>query len=350
MSPFVSIIVPVRNEEKFIARCLESILQQDYAPWAFEVVVVDGASTDRTREIIQAFKQRYHNLRYLDNPQRIVPISLNLGLQQARGEIIIRVDGHAAIMPDYITQCVKALANTQADCVGGAIKSINETKTARAIAIAMSSSFGVGNSRFRLAGYEGYVDTLAFGAYRRNVFEKIGVFDEELVRCQDDEFNYRLRKNKGKIYLSAKIQSCYFPRTDLKKLWRQYFQYGLWKIRVLQKHPAVMQPRQFVPPLFVLGLLLLMILSIWVPLIRLGLAGILSLYTMATFTFTIRLWLRSKDSSFPALLASFPILHISYGLGFWAGLIKFRKRWGEPEAFPTISLSQRQAAEHSALS
>lgn len=331
ISPFVSIIVPVRNEEKFIARCLESIMNQDYAPWAFDVVVVDGASTDRTREIIQTFQQRYSNLTLIDNPQYIVPISLNLGLQHAKGEIIIRVDGHAAITPDYLTQCVKVLANTGADCVGGAIKSINESKAARAIAIAMSSSFGVGNSRFRLGGYEGYVDTLAFGAYRRNVFEKIGGFDEELVRCQDDEFNYRLRKNRGTIYLSAKIQSGYFPRTDLKKLWRQYFQYGLWKIRVLQKHPSVMQPRQFVPPLFVLTLLLLTALSVFVPDSRLALAGMLLFYGILAMASATALWLRSESCSFPALLASFPILHISYGSGFLYGLVKFRKRWKESE-------------------
>lgn len=349
MSSFVSIIVPVRNEEKFITRCLESIMQQDYPSWAYEVVVVDGASTDRTKEIIQAFKQRHNNLILIDNPQCIVPISLNRGLQQAKGEIIIRVDGHAAIMPDYVTQCVKVLANTQADCVGGAIKSINESKAAKAIAMAMSSPFGVGNSRFRLSGYEGYVDTLAFGAYRREVFENIGGFDEELVRCQDDEFNYRLRKNKGRIYLSANIQSCYFPRTDLKKLWRQYFQYGLWKVRVLQKHPAVMQPRQFVPPAFVLTLLFLPILSTFASLAQWGLASMLTLYAMVTLASTMHLWRRSKDASFSALLAAFPILHVSYGLGFWVGLIKFRKKWGEPAAYPNIALSQRLAAEYSAF-
>lgn len=347
MLPFVSILVPVRNEEKYIARCLDSIIHQDYAPWAFEVIVVDGASTDRTREIILAFQQHYGNLMLIDNPRHLVAISLNLGLQRARGEIIIRVDGHATIMPDYLTQCINVLTNTQADCVGGAIKNINESKAARGIALAMSSSFGVGNSRFRLSGYEGYVDTLAFGAYRRNVFEKIGGFDEELVRCQDDEFNYRLRKNKGKIYLSASIQSCYFPRTDLKNLGRQYFEYGLWKIRVLQKHPSVMQPRQFVPPVFVLALLTLPILSAIVPLARLALAGILALYIMTTLACAMRLWMQSDDSSFPVMLASFPIMHLSYGLGFWTGLIKFRRRWRQSEGSPVISISEHLQPSYS---
>jgi len=218
MKPFVTVIVPERNEEKFITRCLESILHQDYGPEYFEVIVVDGISTDKTCEIIRHLQHEHGNLHLLDNPRRIVPTVLNLGLQRAQGEIIIRVDGHATIAPDYISRCVEMLAETNADCVGGPINSISENADGRAIALAMSSKFGVGNSRFRVAdGYEGYVDTLAFGAYKRSVFERIGFFDEELVRCQDDEFNYRLIKNGGKIFMTPKNFLLLFPAHEFEK-------------------------------------------------------------------------------------------------------------------------------------
>ena len=345
MKPFVTVIVPERNEEQFIARCLESILHQDYGPEYFEVVVVDGISTDKTCEIIQHLQRQHDNLHLLDNPRRIVPSALNLGLQRAKGEIIIRVDGHATIAPDYISRCVEKLEETKADCVGGPINSISENADGRAIALAMSSKFGVGNSRFRVSdGYEGHVDTLAFGAYKRSVFERIGFFDEELVRCQDDEFNYRLIKHGGKIFMTPKISSCYFPRTNLKKLWRQYYEYGLWKIRVLQKHPSVMQPRQFVPPLFVLALSLLTVFSIFTLPIRLALAGVLAIYGMAAVTCASSLWLSNENCAFPVLLAAFPILHLSYGSGFLFGLFKFRKKWRQSETFVPAPLWQRAPA------
>jgi glycosyltransferase involved in cell wall biosynthesis len=332
MKPFVSIIVPVRNEKTHIHRCLQSIVRQDYDRRFFEILVVDGASTDGTREIIQKFQRQHEHITLINNPRGIVPISLNLGLQRAKGDIVIRVDGHASITPNYISACVKVLRRTQADCAGGAIASVNEDRDGRAIALAMSSKFGVGNSHFRVADYEGYVDTLAFGAYKREVFERIGTFDEELVRCQDDEFNYRLRKNGGKLYLSPQIKSFYYPRSNLKKLWRQYFQYGVWKIRVLQMHPTVMQARQFAPVAFVLALLIPGLAAPFLALARWAFAGIVSLYSFGAVAHAFNLWRRTANCSFGVLLASFPTLHLSYGTGFLIGLIKFRKRWGEKPA------------------
>jgi len=348
MKPFVTVIVPVRNEEKFIARCLESIMEQDYGRRFFEVVIVDGASTDRTKELIQIFQKQYDNLILLNNPRRFIPVSLNLALQRAQGEIIVRVDGHATIAPDYLTKCVEVLERTPADCVGGAIMSTHENASGGAIALAMSSRFGVGNARFRLSGYEGYVDTLAFGAYKKNVFDRIGVFDEEFIRCEDDEFNYRLIKNGGKIYLSPQIKARYFPRTDLQQLWQQYFNYGLWKIRVLQRHASVMQLRQFIPPLFVLTLLFLAVAGFFSPLARLLLAAVNSLYAFSALACAAKLWRRAPHCAFPILLAAFPVLHISYGAGFLYGFIKFRNSWREPTGKATAPFHPR--AEYSVAS
>jgi glycosyltransferase involved in cell wall biosynthesis len=341
MKPFVTVIVPVRNEEKFIARCLESIMNQDYGRRFFEVVIVDGASTDRTKEFIQIFQKKYDNLILLNNARRFIPVSLNLALQRARGEIIVRVDGHATIAPDYITRCVNVLESTPADCAGGAILSKHENENGSAIALAMSSRFGVGNARFRLSGYEGYVDTLAFGAYKKSVFARIGIFDEEFIRCEDDEFNYRLIKNGGKIYLSPQIKACYFPRADLKRLWQQYFNYGLWKIRVLQRHASVMQLRQFIPPLFVFTLLFLALAGIFAPVARLLLAGVNALYALSALTCATKLWRSAPYCSFPVLLAAFPVLHLSYGVGFLCGFIKFRNKWRESTTEAAIPFHPR---------
>ena len=234
--PFITVVCPIRNEERHIAGCLQSILHQDYHPARMEILVVDGMSDDGTRAVVRRLQAQDTRVKLLNNPDRIVPVAMNIGIKQARGEIIVRVDGHAEIAENYLSACVHHLAQTGAACVGGPIASINTTYIGRGIALAMSFPFGVGNSRFRTSNFSGYVDTLAFGAYRREIFDRIGWFDEEMVRCQDDELNYRLRKYGGQIYMTPDINSKYFPRASLKKLWRQYFQYGFWKVRVMQKH------------------------------------------------------------------------------------------------------------------
>ncbi|HQG47408.1 MAG TPA: glycosyltransferase family 2 protein, partial [bacterium] len=237
MHPFISIIMPIRNEEAYIANALASIQAQDYPADRYEVLVIDGMSDDRTRMIVKSQMESMPNLRLFDNPDQIVPHALNIGIAQSRGEIIIRVDGHVALEKNYLSLCIAYLERVrEADCVGGIIISMNSSFIGEAIALAMSSTFGVGNAYFRTrqeGDQEDFVDSVAFGAYRRQLFTRIGLFDEELVRCQDDEFNYRLRKSGGRIFLTPLIRSYYFSRTSLRALWRQYFQYGLWKVRVL---------------------------------------------------------------------------------------------------------------------
>lgn len=332
MSFYISIVSPIRNEENYIAKCLDSLVKQDYDD-EYEILVVDGMSTDKTREIVKKFENKHKNIKLLDNPNRTVPYALNIAIEQAKGNVIIRVDGHAVIENDYLTQCVNYLKQTNAECVGGVIESINENFIGKAIAHAMSSPFGVGNARFRTSGEEGYVDCLAFGAYRREVFDKIGLFDEELVRCQDDEFNYRLRKFGGKIFLTPKIKSYYYPRANLIKLWRQYFQYGFWKIRVLQKHFSMMQFRQFVPPAFVFSLMVSLILGIFNKIFIWVFLLIISSYLSASLVASYQISQKKGFNFFFILFLIYAILHISYGLGFLGGLVRFWSSWIRSKPF-----------------
>lgn len=325
----VSVICPIRNEERHIKDCLRSIMNQDYDQSLIEIIVVDGMSDDRTRSYVRQMRHEDRRVKLLDNPARIVPGAMNIGIRYATGGVIVRVDGHAMINENYISKCIEHLERTGADCVGGPIESVNTTHVGRTIAFAMSFPFGMGNSRFRTSNYTGYVDTLAFGAYRREVFDHIGMFDEEFVRCQDDELNYRLRKLGGSIFMTPEIRSRYFPRASLNKLWRQFFQYGYWKIRVLQRHSRMMQPRQFAPGGFVFTVLCSITVAPFVEASALLPAGIFAVYSLANVMASVVLSLKRGIQYLPLLPLVFFLLHFGYGLGFLWGLIKFARRWKE---------------------
>lgn len=324
---YFSIISPIRDEEEYIAECLTSLVNQDYDKNKYEILIVDGISTDATRIIVKEFESKHNNIKLFDNPNKTVPYALNIGIAHAKGDVIVRVDGHAVVNRDYLKQCEKYLRQTEAECVGGIIENINTTYIGKAIALAMSSPFGVGNARFRTNGREGFVDCLAFGAYPREVFNSIGNFDTELTRCQDDDFNYRLRQFGGKIFFTPQIKSKYYPRSSLKKLWTQYFGYGLWKIRVLQKHFRRMQVRQFVPPTFVLSLLATAISGIfWKPAFFTFLF-IIFMYLTAVLIVSLIISIKNGIRQIMILLIIFPAIHISYGLGFLTGFFRFFKYW-----------------------
>ena len=345
---FVSILLPVRNEAAYIRRCLEAILAQDY-PGEMEIIIVDGMSTDNTRSILQEFitspslntSLQHSSFILLDNPGKIVPTGLNLALRQAKGEIIIRVDGHTVIAPDYVRQCVETLQRTHADNVGGRMNAIGTNSFGKAVALATSTPFGIGGGRFHYSDEEEWVDTVYMGAWPKRVFEKIGLFDEELVRDQDDEFNYRLREQGGRILLSPAIRSEYTVRSTPRGLWRQYFQYGYWKVRVLQKHPRHMCMRQFVPPVFVASLFAsaLLLFFSFPSFILHPSFFILILYLLANLTASIWTVFNNVRAAHFSLLSALyfllllplvsSILHISYGMGFLVGLVKFWNRWGD---------------------
>lgn len=327
--PFVSIIIPIRNDATYIERSLRAILAQDY-PGKMEILVADGISTDNTRSIIQdQSKESRFPITILDNPEKIVPTGMNIAIRHARGEIIIRVDGHCVISSNYVSNCVKHIQHSKVDGVGGAMASLGETTFAQAIAIGMSSHFGVGDSAFRTStGKNMLVDTIPFPAYTRAIIEQAGLYDEELTRNQDDEYNYRILDLGGKLLLAKDVHSIYFNRTTLKGLWQQYFQYGFYKVRVLQKHPRQMSPRQFVPPVFVLALLLSSFLYL-LPIFQFLSLVVPSLYLLVNLLASAYTAKKRGWYFFPYLPLIFAILHLSYGLGFLIGLFKFWNRWND---------------------
>lgn len=329
--PFISVVMPVRNEVDFIERSLRAVMSQRYAHESMEIIVAEGMSTDGTRLCIENLQASSDiRIRIVDNPEKIAPTGLNLAIAEAVGDIVVRVDGHCEIDPDYVGNCVKYLQAGKADGVGGPLETVGDTLTAEAIAVAMSSRFGVGGSAFRcIDDREMYVDTVAFPGYTRDLLNKVGQFNEELVRNQDDEFNYRIRKLGGRILLAPDIRSRYFSRGNLKSLWRQYFQYGYWKVRILQIHPKQMSARQFIPFFFVSSIILLMLLSVFSVAARWALTGTACLYLAASVVATIKSTSRIRLVGLPLVFLSFVILHLSYGLGFLVGLFAFLGKWRE---------------------
>jgi succinoglycan biosynthesis protein ExoA len=346
--PFVSLIMPVRNEAAFIARSLGAVLRQDYPPERMEVIVADGMSDDGTREVVRSFAERHNNLLLLDNPGKIVPVGLNLAIRQAAGEIIVRVDGHCEVAEDYVSRSVRCLEEEEADGVGGPIETIGESRVARAIALAMSSRFGVGGSAFRtVKDRRMFVETVAFPAYWREAIERAGLFDEELVRNQDDEYNYRLCKLGGRLLLAPEIRSLYYSRSGFRSLWRQYFQYGYWKVRVMQKHPRQMRLRQFAPPLFVASLVVALAVAPFSTPGALGLALLLALYSLLNLAASVVALRKGEAGLLPLLLLAHPTLHLSYGAGFLTGLVRFWNRWGScASPANTIVGAEREMVEN----
>jgi glycosyltransferase involved in cell wall biosynthesis len=343
-TPFVTLIMPIRNEAGFIARSLTAALAQDYPHDRMEVLIADGMSTDETRDVVARVAQRYSGIRVtvIDNPGKIVPTGINAALLHAQGQIIVRVDGHTIVEPDYVRECIAALERSGASNVGGRMDPVSEGRFGEATALATSSPFGVGGARFHYSDREEWVDTVYMGAWPRDVFQRHGIFDEELVRNQDDELNYRLRSRGEKILLSPRIKSRYYNRSTRHALWRQYLQYGYWKVRVMQKHPPQMQPRQFVPPLFVSSLLILLSAAPFFALGKWLFLLVSGSYVMANLAASLLVARKSSWRCLPLLPAVFLILHMAYGFGFLLGLVRFWNRWGDREHQHSYSLTPSQ--------
>ena len=308
--PFVSVIIPCRNEEKFISVCLNSIIKNDYPKERLEILVVDGMSEDKTREIVEKYTRQYPFVKLLENPKKITPAAMNIGIKNSKGEIIIKMDAHTIYEKDYISKCVKYLKESGADNVGGVLKSIPSDKTliAKAIAICLSHSFGAGGSYFRIGSKKiREVDTVSFGCYRKETFNQIGTYNENMVQSEDMELNQRLKKSGGRILLFPDIIAYYYPSSkNFKEFFLHNFQDGIWTIYPLKFGIRIFSFRHLLPLFFVLTFPL----NFW-------------LYFLVSLFFSFKIAFREKDFRFFFLMPiAFFCRHFGYGFGSLWGLVK----------------------------
>jgi glycosyltransferase involved in cell wall biosynthesis len=320
----VSVIVPCRNEVGHIDRFLDCLNRQKLPGGVeCEVLLADGLSDDGTRERIE--RRRYNfPLRIIDNPKQIVSAGLNAAILQAGGDVILRMDVHSIYARDYIGECLRALRDSGADNVGGPWIAVGSNYLSKAIALAFSSRFVSGGGRAHDPAYEGDLDTVYLGCWRREAFEKYGLFDEGLVRSQDNELNLRIQRGGGRIWQTPRIRSRYFSRASLRQLFRQYTQYGYWKVRVIRKHKLPASPRQVVPGAFLACLLLLAAAAPFSDLAWRLLLALTALYTAASLIFGAALCLRTRQWRYwPVLPAVFATYQFGFGYGFLRGVADF---------------------------
>lgn len=323
----LSVICPIYNEEKYIGQFLESILQQDFPKEDLEILLVDGKSKDKTREIIRTYAEKYPCLKMVDNPQQTVPYAMNNGIKNAKGDTIIRLDAHAEYPTDYFTKLCNNLEKLDgAENVGGVCVTLPCNKTAVAVAIAecLSNKFGMGNSYFRVgASHVMSVDTVPFGCFRKSLFDKIGLYDTDMIRNQDDELNGRIIKNGGKIYLLPDVEIKYFARDKVSKVRKMFYQYGLYKPLGNKKLGAPATLRQFIPLLFVLGIVLGLVLSLLFPILWIPYLAFLLFYLLIG---VIEGCKSAAKIGYKSLVFIMPYvftnIHFSYGIGYLHGLYK----------------------------
>lgn len=322
----VSVIIPCRNEEKYIGKCLDSIINNNYPQNALEVLVVDGMSDDRTKAVVKEYTDKNPWLKLINNPKRIIPTAMNIGIKNARGDIIIRMDAHNVYSKDYISKCVKYLNEYNVDNVGGIWVTLpgKNTIIAESIALALSHPFGVGNAYYRIGLKEPkFVDTVPFGCYKREIFDIIGFFDEDLVRNEDDEFNTRLIKNGYKILLVPDIVSYYYARDTLAKLWKMCFQYGYFKPFVVKKSGIILTWRQLIPAAFACSLIFFGIFSLFFKSFSLIFLSIILSYLIINMGFSFLIAAKKGVKYIFTLPIIFVVLHFSYGYGYLKGILDF---------------------------
>ena len=327
--PKVSVIIPCFNEEEFIAKCLDSLLSQDFPKEDMEILVIDGNSKDRTQEIVREYIKKYPLIKIFENPKKYTPFALNIGIKNAKGEIIVRTDAHATYENDYISKCIKYLERYKADNIGGIQKVVSkeDTLVSKAIAASFSNLFGTGDSYYRTGSKEPKeVDTVFCGCYRKEVFNKIGFFNEKLFRSQDMELNMRLKKAGGKIMLIPDIIVRYHPKSDLIGFWKHNILDGVWAIYLLKFVKTPLKLRHLLPFIFVLSLISLLITGFFCPFCFKLFLGIILLYLAVNLYFSFVISLKEKDLRYFFILPLvFAIRHFGYGIGSLLGLIKIFK-------------------------
>jgi succinoglycan biosynthesis protein ExoA len=325
--PDVSIIIPCYNEEKTILFLLQSLLEQTYAIEAMEVIIADGLSKDGTRGVIKKFSDEHKRLtiRVIDNVKQNIPSALNIALACATGEYIIRLDAHSIPAKDYVERCVADLKAGRGDNVGGVwdIKPSNDEWMAKCIAIAASHRLGVGDAHYRYTSEASEVDTVPFGAFKRELFGRVGIFDESLLTNEDYEFNTRIRKSGGKIWLNPAIRSIYFSRPDLSSLAKQYWRYGFWKWQMLRSNPTTLRWRQALPPIFVLSIFFWLILALFVPqLILLLLLELLTYFIVIFIGVFLSGGVKKNIKTVFGVTLAIMTMHTFWGAGFLWSMVK----------------------------
>jgi glycosyltransferase involved in cell wall biosynthesis len=323
LTPAVSFIVPCRNEKDHIETCVRSLLRQEPPPGDFEIIVADGMSDDGTRDILKRLAKEDSRLRIIDNPHLTISAGLNSAIRVARGGIIARMDAHTECAPDYIRECLAVLQETGADLVGGPWVATGKGFVGKAIAAAFQSAFAVGGARGHDPSYEGEIDAVYLGCWRREVCDRIGLFDEELVRSEDDEFELRLIRAGGKVWQSRRIKSWYSCRDSLRSLFQQNKHNGYWKIRVMRKHKRQVSVRHLIPGGFVLLIIVLPLISLWWPLALSAWLSLISLYAIGNLTASLVTAAQRGWGLLPILPLVFACYHIPYGYGFLLGVLDF---------------------------
>jgi glycosyltransferase involved in cell wall biosynthesis len=318
--PLATIMIPARNEEKFIEQCLQSLIDQSYPPSCLEILILDGDSEDATAILVKNLAQKHSNIQLIHNAKRTIPAALNLGLASARGEIILRADAHTIYDRDYVRTCIELLMSTDAANVGGVIKTVGEGLISKAIALAVTSPFGVGNAYYRFANRQMWVDTVAFGCWRKKTLLLLGGWNEDYLINEDYELNFRLRRIGGKILLSPEVKSYYHSRSSITSLFRQYFNYGKWKIKTLVSHPESMVYRQAVPPLFVVSLLASICA---IPLSTIPLLAVMGPYTLINLICSVCIAAKHGLKFGVLLPFIFFTIHFAWGGGCLSGLKTF---------------------------
>ena len=325
--PFVSVVIPTYNEELTIEKSIRSVLDQNYLG-LYEIIVVDGCSDDRTHEIVaELIPLSQGKLRLIKNPQKIIPWAMNTGIKASKGQIIVRLDGHSFIDPDYLSNISAKLESAGVACVGPKMIMLpTDAIISKAIAIALSIPFGSGTSGFRYSDKEQYADTMNFGAYRRELFDEVGYFDTTLLSNEDYELHYRIRKAGHRILYAPSLKVYYFVRNSFLLLWQQYFRYGYWKSKMLKKWPCSIKLRHLAAPGFVVALLICLFLSIFSSEGKILFICFLFLYLTTAVIFIFKQFHKNqKGDSFIMLsmiIIVFLVMHMSWGIGFWAGFLK----------------------------
>jgi glycosyltransferase involved in cell wall biosynthesis len=335
----LSIVIPCLNEADFIDGTLKSLIDSESPGIEWEAIVVDGGSDDGTRDRLKHWVDQEPRIRWLDNPARVTPVAMNLGIEAAQGEWVLILGAHSEVAPDFLKRNAEAMrAHPESACVGGVVEQVHGSRAARRIGAALSTPFGVGDARFRTGGPPGHVDTVAFGCYRKEALNEIGRFDEDLIRNQDDELNFRLTEAGWRIWFDPRIRSRYHVRTSFAKLYRQYKQYGFWKVFVNRKHRTITTWRQTIPAIF---LITLFATGLWWGMDAAGQVGMAwEGVGRSLFVSALTLWVlgavgsawsvAEKPSDIPGVIRAFLWIHVGYGWGYLTGIVRFLILQGAP--------------------